>query len=50
MDLREAVDSFQRRLLLRTVERCGGNWAEAARRLGTGRANLHRLKRRLGIG
>jgi len=50
LDLRTAVDEFQRRLILETVERCGGNWAEAARRLGTGRANLHRIKKRLGIG
>ena len=50
LGLREAVDAFQRRLILRTVERCDGNWAEAARQLGTGRTNLHRLKKRLGIG
>jgi anaerobic nitric oxide reductase transcription regulator len=49
-DLRQAVDEFQRQLILQTLARCEGNWAEAARQLGTGRANLHRLKKRLGMG
>ncbi|MBL9016950.1 MAG: nitric oxide reductase transcriptional regulator NorR [Myxococcales bacterium] len=47
--LREAVDSFTRRLIKSTVAECGNNWAEAARRLGVQRGNLHRLATRLGV-
>jgi anaerobic nitric oxide reductase transcription regulator len=47
--LREAVDAFQAQLITRTITECGGNWAEAARRLGLQRGNLHRLADRLGI-
>ena len=45
--LREAVDEFTKRLIVSTVTECGGNWAEAARRLGLQRGNLHRLATRL---
>jgi anaerobic nitric oxide reductase transcription regulator len=45
--LREAVDDFTRDLIRATVSRCDGNWAEAARRLGLQRGNLHRLATRL---
>ncbi|HEU4732150.1 MAG TPA: nitric oxide reductase transcriptional regulator NorR, partial [Kofleriaceae bacterium] len=47
--LREAVDDFTRRLITGAVEQAGGNWAEAARRLGVQRSNLHRLASRLGL-
>jgi len=47
--LREAVDEFTRQLIARTVAAAGGNWAEAARRLGVRRGNLHRLGARLGL-
>jgi anaerobic nitric oxide reductase transcription regulator len=45
--LRDAVDDFTKRLIQATVAECGGNWAEAARRLGLQRGNLHRLATRL---
>jgi anaerobic nitric oxide reductase transcription regulator len=44
-----AVEGFQRRLIESTLGQAGGNWAEAARRLGVDRANLHRLGKRLGL-
>jgi anaerobic nitric oxide reductase transcription regulator len=47
--LREEVDAFTRRLLERTIAEAGNNWAEAARRLGLQRGNLHRLATRLGL-
>jgi anaerobic nitric oxide reductase transcription regulator len=47
--LREAVDSFTRNLIRTTVAECNNNWAEAARRLGVQRGNLHRLATRLGV-
>jgi anaerobic nitric oxide reductase transcription regulator len=47
--LRNRVDEFQRRAILTTVERHGGNWAAAARELGMHRSNLHHLARRLGL-
>jgi anaerobic nitric oxide reductase transcription regulator len=47
--LRDEVDAFTRRLITRTVAECRGNWAEAARRLGLQRGNLHRLATRLGL-
>jgi anaerobic nitric oxide reductase transcription regulator len=47
--LRDAVDQFTREMIERTVARCDGNWAEAARRLGVQRGNLHRLATRLGL-
>ncbi len=45
--LRDAVDDFTRSLIQAMVAECGGNWAEAARRLGLQRGNLHRLAARL---
>ncbi len=45
--LRDAVDEFTKDLIASTVSDCGGNWAEAARRLGLQRGNLHRLATRL---
>lgn len=49
VSLASATTAFQRRRIERTVEASGGNWAEAARRLGMDRGNLHRLARRLGL-
>jgi len=46
---REAVRSYQRRLIQDAVERHGGNWAAAARALSVDRANLHHLAKRLGM-
>jgi anaerobic nitric oxide reductase transcription regulator len=45
--LRDAVDDFTKDLIAVTVRDCDGNWAEAARRLGLQRGNLHRLAARL---
>jgi anaerobic nitric oxide reductase transcription regulator len=47
--LRARVADFEREVILRAVERHGGNWAAAARELGMHRSNLHHLARRLGI-
>jgi anaerobic nitric oxide reductase transcription regulator len=47
--LRDAVDDFTRSMIAATVARCDGNWAEAARRLGLQRGNLHRLAARLHV-
>jgi anaerobic nitric oxide reductase transcription regulator len=47
--LRDAVDAFQAQVITKTIAECGDNWAEAARRLGLQRGNLHRLADRLGI-
>jgi transcriptional regulator with GAF, ATPase, and Fis domain len=47
--LREEVNAFTSEVVANTIEECGGNWAEAARRLGLQRGNLHRLAVRLGI-
>jgi anaerobic nitric oxide reductase transcription regulator len=47
--LRDATDELKREAIARTLERTAGNWAEAARRLGIDRSNLHHLARRLGI-
>ncbi len=49
LPLAGAVERFQREYVTATVASCGGNWAEAARRLGVDRGNLHRLARRLGL-
>ncbi|MCP4810717.1 MAG: nitric oxide reductase transcriptional regulator NorR [Proteobacteria bacterium] len=45
--LRAATDAFTRRTIERAVADSDGNWAEAARRLGVQRSNLHRLAARL---
>jgi anaerobic nitric oxide reductase transcription regulator len=47
--LRDSVDDFTRKLITSTVAECEDNWAEAARRLGLQRGNLHRLAARLGV-
>ncbi len=47
--LTQAMDDFERRLIVAALERASGNVAEAARRLDTDRANLYRRMRRLKI-
>jgi anaerobic nitric oxide reductase transcription regulator len=47
--LRVAVDELKRTAIAHTLNEAGGSWAEAARRLGMDRSNLHHLAKRLGI-
>ena len=47
--LRDAVDAYQRRLIVDALSACQGNWTQAAQRLELDRANLRRLARRLGV-
>jgi len=47
--LSDAIDNLKRQRIAAAVERCDGNWAEAARRLGLDRGNLHRMAKRLGM-
>ncbi|WP_040261206.1 nitric oxide reductase transcriptional regulator NorR [Pseudomonas massiliensis] len=48
-DLRQAVDSLQRRMIEDCLRRHDNHWTAAARELGLDRANLSRLARRLGL-
>jgi anaerobic nitric oxide reductase transcription regulator len=43
------VDECQRQAILKALERCGQNWAGAARLLEIDPSNLHKLARRLGL-
>jgi anaerobic nitric oxide reductase transcription regulator len=47
--LNDATDAFQRTMIRKAVDDCGGNWAAAARRLSLDPGNLHRLALRLGL-
>jgi anaerobic nitric oxide reductase transcription regulator len=47
--LSAALDNLKRQRIAAAIERCHGNWAEAARRLGLDRGNLHRMAKRLGM-
>jgi anaerobic nitric oxide reductase transcription regulator len=47
--LAEAVEALRKKMIQDAVSQAGGNWAEAARRLGLDRGNLHRLAQRLGL-
>lgn len=47
--LKEAVDAYQRALIVDALQKHQGKWSEAARALGVDRANLNRLAKRLGI-
>ncbi len=47
--LEVAVDNLKKRRIAAAIERCEGNWAQAARLLGVDRANLHRMAKRLGM-
>jgi len=49
ISLRDETDRFQRQLISQTLTQEGGNWAAAARRLSTDRANLNRVAKRLNI-
>jgi two-component system nitrogen regulation response regulator NtrX len=48
--LNDALDAYERTLILRAMASAEGNVAEAARRLQTDRPNLYRRMKRLGIG
>lgn len=50
LPLREAVDAFERFLLVRALERAGGNRARAARELGIPRSQLYAKLQLHGIG
>jgi two-component system nitrogen regulation response regulator NtrX len=47
--LAEALDRYERELIVRALSAAKGNVADAARKLATDRANLYRRMRRLGI-
>jgi two-component system nitrogen regulation response regulator NtrX len=47
--LTDALDRYERELILNALESASGNIAEAARRLNTDRPNLYRRMKRLGI-
>lgn len=47
--LREVTKNFQRQVIKLALDRNGGNWAAAARELGTNRSNLHNLATRLNL-
>ena len=49
LPLREAVEELKYAAIARTLEETRGNWAEAARRLGMDRSNLHHMAHRLGV-
>jgi two-component system nitrogen regulation response regulator NtrX len=48
--LSDALDAYERQLIVRALEDAAGNVAEAARKLQTDRPNLYRRMKRLGIG
>ena len=47
--LRDAIEELKRDAVAQSLAETGGNWAEAARRLGMDRSNLHHMAQRLGI-
>jgi len=49
LSLAERLDSYERRIIERSLRDAGGSVAEAARRLDTDRPNLYRRMKRLGI-
>ena len=49
LPLAEAMEAHERRLIEAALAAAGGNVAEAARRLGLDRGNLHRKLQRLGL-
>lgn len=49
LSFKDAVDEFKRGIVERALQETEGNWAEAARRLGMHRSNLHHMARRLEI-
>ena len=50
LPLSDALDGYERQLIVRALDETSGNVAEAARRLQTDRPNLYRRMKRLGIG
>ncbi len=50
LPLSDALDAYERQLIVRALDETAGNVAEAARRLQTDRPNLYRRMKRLGIG
>jgi two-component system, NtrC family, nitrogen regulation response regulator NtrX len=48
--LAQALDDYERRMIVKAMDESRGNIAEAARRLQTDRPNLYRRMKRLGIG
>jgi anaerobic nitric oxide reductase transcription regulator len=49
VSLRDAVEELKHAAVTQTLEETGGNWAEAARRLGMDRSNLYHMAHRLGV-
>ena len=49
VSLRDAVEELKRAAVAQTLDETAGNWAEAARRLGMDRSNLHHMAHRLGL-
>ncbi len=49
LPLKEETENFQRQLISRVLKEEDSNWAAAARRLSTDRANLNRIAKRLNI-
>ncbi len=49
LSLRDAVEELKRAAVAQTLDETAGNWAEAARRLGMDRSNLHHMAHRLGL-
>ncbi len=50
LPLSDALDAYERQLIVRALDDSTGNVAEAARQLQTDRPNLYRRMKRLGIG
>jgi two-component system, NtrC family, nitrogen regulation response regulator NtrX len=50
LPLSDALDTYERQLIVRALDDASGNVAEAARRLQTDRPNLYRRMKRLNIG
>ncbi len=49
LSLRDALEQLKRDAVAKTLDETGGNWSEAARRLGMDRSNLHHMAQRLGM-
>lgn len=47
--LKDAVEEFQRQIILETVDDQKGNWSKSAQILGVDRSNLHNLAKKLSI-
>lgn len=49
LNLREAVDNFQKQLVKNALIHYQGNWTKTAKHFSRDRGNLNRLAKRLGI-